>query len=309
MQFKRMVIIGPGLVGGSLGLAARQRGLVGDVVGVGHRQSSIDKAVALGAIDSGSLDPAASVEGADLVVVATAVGLIPQMLRDVAGKLSPGCIVTDVGSTKSMIVREAESALRQGTHFVGAHPIAGSDRRGIDHARADLFVGSLCVLTPTDRTDREALARVERLWRAVGAEVCMLDAASHDAILARTSHLPHAVAAALVEVLEGGDAPFVGTGFSDATRIAGGDPTLWVDILMSNREAVLAAASRFQGQLDELVRALEECDAEAVRTFLARARDRRECIATRKKGVGSLFRDGDSQSSSEHPGTTKRMIQ
>lgn len=279
MPFKRMVIIGAGLVGGSLGLAARQRALVGHVVGVGHRQSSIDKALAVGAVDSGSLDPAAAVEGADLVVVATSVGLIPQMLRDVAGKLSPGCIVTDVGSTKAMIVREAESALRHGTHFVGAHPIAGSDRRGIDHARADLFVGSLCVLTPTDRTDREALARVERLWRAVGAEVRMLDAASHDAILARTSHLPHAVAAALVEVLEGGDAPFVGTGFSDATRIAGGDPTLWVDILMSNREAVLTAASRFQGRLDQLVRALEECDAEAVRTFLTRARDRRENLA------------------------------
>ena len=276
MLFQRMVIIGPGLIGGSLGLAAKKAGLVGHVVGVGHRQSSLDKAIRMGAIDSGSLAPASALDGADAVVVCTAVGLIPEMIRQVAPGLKPGCIVSDVGSTKSGIVREAEAALPAGVHFVGAHPIAGSERRGVEVATVDLFRGRVCVLTPGAHTDARALAKMKELWAGVGARLFMLSPEEHDVILARTSHLPHAVASALLATLEDKDGPFVGSGFRDTTRIGSGDPDLWADILLSNREAALAALKVFGGKLDELSRALAEGDSAKVRDFLARARDRRE---------------------------------
>lgn len=271
-----MVIIGPGLIGGSLGLAVRKAGLAGHVVGVGHRQTSIDKALAMGAIDSGSLDAASAVDGADAVIVCTAVGLIPDFIRKIAPRLKPGCIVSDVGSTKTGIVREAESVLPAGVHFVGAHPIAGSERRGIDIAQADLFRRRVCVLTPSPRTDALALTRMKELWTSVGARVLTLTPEHHDAILARTSHLPHVTAAALLASLDAGDAPFVGTGFRDTTRIGSGDPDLWVDILLANREGLLGALDRFGLKLDELKRALRSDDADAVRHFLSRARDRRD---------------------------------
>ena len=271
-----MVIIGPGLIGGSLGLAAKAAGLVGHVVGVGHRQVSIDKALSMGAIDSGSTEAVSAVDGADVVIVCTAVGLIGKLIKEIALRLKPGCIVSDVGSTKVQIVRKAEAALPDGVHFVGAHPIAGSERRGIDIARADLFAERLCVLTRNEHTDEAALAKMAQLWSGVGARVCTLSPEEHDTVLARTSHLPHAVAAALLNALEDGDGPFVGSGFRDTTRIGSGDPDLWVDILLANRDGVLLALNGFSDRLDELIRALRDGDSDALREFLARARSRRE---------------------------------
>ncbi len=276
LLFERMVIIGPGLIGGSLGLAVRRADLAGHVVGVGHRQVSIDKALAMGAIDSGSLDALEAVRGADLVIVCTAVGLIGRMIQNVADGLKPGGIVSDVGSAKALVVGRAEAVLPEGVHFVGAHPIAGSERRGIDIAQADLFADRLCVLTRNETTDEGALAKMKRLWTSVGARVRILTPERHDSILARTSHLPHAVAAVLLAALEDSDGPFVGSGFRDTTRIGSGDPGLWVDILLANRQGVLAALKGFNRRLGDLTRALAEDDADALGDFLARARNRRE---------------------------------
>ena len=276
MLFKRMVIIGPGLIGGSLGLAAKAAGLTGHIVGVGHRQISIDKALEMKAIDSGSLEAGSAVAGADAVIVCTGVGLIGGMIAEIGKKLKPGCIVSDVGSTKAGIVREAEAALPKGVHFVGAHPIAGSERRGIEIANAGLFREKVCVVTPSSNTDAEALGKIKEMWGAVGAKVLTLSPEEHDKILARTSHLPHAVAAALINTLRDVDAAFVGSGFRDTTRIGSGDPELWVEILLANRKGLLAALKEFGQSVDELKRALEKSDRDAVKGFLGRARERRE---------------------------------
>jgi len=274
--FERVTIVGVGLIGGSLGLAVRRGTLARTVVGVGHRQVSIDRALEMGVIDEGTLDAAEGVKDADLVVLATAIGLITAIGEQIAPALKSGCIVTDVGSTKSQIVRRMTSVLPAGVHFVGAHPIAGSEKRGIDAAETDLFRDTTCVLTPTDATPPDAVDRVRKLWEAVGARVSMLDPEEHDTILARTSHLPHAMAAMLIATLTDVDGRFVGTGIRDTTRVASGDVNIWCDILLSNREAFLQAVDGFSGRLDALRRAVDTADRSALAEILARAKTRRD---------------------------------
>ena len=274
--FDRVTIIGVGLIGGSLGLALREKGLARRVVGVGHRQASIDLALEMGAVDEGTLDPVAAVKGSDLVVLATSITLIAELGRKVAPALEKGAVVTDVGSTKSDIVRELESAMPAGVHFVGSHPIAGSEKRGVDAATAGLFRGATCVVTPTKRTDPAAVRAVGGLWAAVGAKVVTLSPEDHDAILARTSHLPHVAAAALVAALQGPDAGFVGTGFRDATRIASGDVAIWCDICLTNRDALLAALDGYAGELSEFRRAVESGDRARLAELLSAAKSRRD---------------------------------
>ena len=277
--FDRVCIVGVGLIGGSLGLELRQKGLCRTVVGVGHRQASIDRALALGAIDEGTLDPVAGVKDADLVILATAIGLITKIGRQVAPHLKSGCIVSDVGSTKTEIVRELEKALPPGVHFVGAHPIAGSEKRGVDASRAGLFRGTVCVLTPTKNTDPDAQRRLAELWTAVGAKVAVLPCEAHDATLARTSHLPHLAAAALVAALKPADANFVGTGFRDTTRVASGDVDIWCDILLTNRAAALDAVDSFGDRLGELRRAIDTGDRAALAAFLSSAKQKRDSLS------------------------------
>jgi prephenate dehydrogenase len=277
--FDQVTIIGVGLIGGSLGLALRRGNLARLVVGVGHRQASIDRALEMGAVDHGTLDPLEGVKGAELVVLGTAVRLIVEMGKKVAPHLSPGAIVTDVGSTKSEIVRRLEETLPAGVSFVGAHPIAGSEKRGVDSARPDLFEKSVCVLTPTADTDPKAMRRVAGLWTAVGARVLSLSCEEHDRVLARTSHLPHLVAAALVASLATPDTPFVGPGLRDTTRIAAGDVDVWCDVFLTNRDAVLQALAGFTAQVSELRRAVESGDRAKLADLLAAAKSRRDSLA------------------------------
>jgi prephenate dehydrogenase len=276
--FERVTIVGVGLIGGSLGLSLRQRGLARRVVGVGHRQASIDRALAIGAIDEGTLDAVAGVQDADLVILATSIGLIKKMGAQAAGQLKRGCIVSDVGSTKTEIVRELEGVLPPGVHFVGAHPIAGSERRGVDAASAALFKGAVCVLTPTKKTDPRAVRRVADLWAAVGARVTMLSCEEHDEILARTSHLPHLAAAALVAALQPSDMNLVGTGLRDATRVASGDVDIWCDVALTNRQAILSALDSLGREMAEFRRALETADREKLAQLLTAAKDRRDSL-------------------------------
>jgi prephenate dehydrogenase len=277
--FDQVTIIGVGLIGGSLGLALRRGNLARRVVGVGHRQASIDRAIEMGAVDQGTLDPLEGVKGSGLVVLGTAVRLIVEMGQTVAPALAPGAVVTDVGSTKSEIVRRFEELLAAGVSFVGAHPIAGSEKRGIDAARPDLFQKCVCVLTPTDATDPKALRRVSDLWTAVGARVCTLSCEEHDDILARTSHLPHLVAGALVASLTTPDTRFVGPGLRDTTRIAAGDVDVWCDIFLTNRAAVLDALAGFTDRMAELRRAVESGDRAKLADLLAAAKSRRDSLS------------------------------
>jgi prephenate dehydrogenase len=281
IPWNQVTIIGTGLIGGSLGLALKRAGLAGRVVGVGHRRSTLDRAVACGAADAVTLDAAEGVRGSDLVVLGTAVGLFEPLLRQVAGHLAPGAVVIDVGSTKAEAVRTLDPLMPDGCTFVGCHPIAGSEKRGIDYADADLFGGATCVLTPAAGTPEAAVRRVAETWQAVGMRVVRMTPEAHDRLLAQVSHLPHVVAAALVAAVTDEAEPLVGTGWADTTRIASGDPVLWRDILMSNAGGVAEALDRFREALDALRRAVADGNAGEVERLLAEAKRRRDRVVER----------------------------
>ncbi len=196
-----------------------------------------------------TLDPAAAVRGSDLVVLATPVGLFREIVEKIRPALAPAAVVVDVGSTKAAVVAALEPLMPEGRIFIGCHPIAGSEQRGIAVARADLFRGAACVVTPTERTPAAALDRVVATWEGVGMTVRQLSPEMHDRLLAEVSHLPHVVASALVRVISGKAEPLVGPGWSDTTRVASGDAALWRDILLSNAGEVAAALERLQGVL------------------------------------------------------------
>jgi prephenate dehydrogenase len=219
------------------------------------------------------------VHGADLVVLATGIGRIIEIGERIAPHLKPGCVVTDVGSTKATIVARLEAVLPAGVSFVGGHPIAGSEKRGVAAAREDLFEGRACVLTPGARS-AAAVERVAQLWTGVGAQVTTLSPEAHDGILARTSHLPHLAAAGLTASLADTDAAFAGTGFRDTTRVASGDVGIWCDIVMTNREAVLRALEAFGDRMASFRAAIASGDRERLAALLQAAKDRRDGICS-----------------------------
>ena len=278
MPIKRLSILGVGLLGGSIGLAAKRAVSHVTVAGYGHRPATLDEAKRLGAIDGGSGSAAEAVRGADVVFLCTPVGLFGQLLKEIAPAVADGTIVTDVGSTKRSVVELAEKVLPPRVRFVGSHPMAGSEKRGVAHAAADLFEGAVCITTPTPRTDKAALHAVEEFWRLLGMTVTRLSPQEHDRRLADMSHLPHAVAAALVATQEDASLPLTGQGFRDATRIAAGDPPMWRDILIDNRDNLRDSVRRFRQRLDELLARLDANDAEGVRAWLETASARRQAM-------------------------------
>lgn len=257
LPFRSVTIVGVGLIGGSLGLAMKQRQLARRLVGVGHRQSSLDRALELGAIDEATLDVAQGVADAELVVLATPVGLMADLVRKAGDSIQRGCIVTDVGSTKAQLVSTLDELAGGRFRYVGSHPIAGSERRGVDYAKADLFDARLCFLTPTTSTDERALAAVTELWQALGATVRIADPGEHDRLVASASHLPHLVAAALVNVMTADAMSCLGTGFLSTTRIAAGDPRLWADVCLQNRSRILEALRRFGHEIETIRNIIE----------------------------------------------------
>lgn len=259
--FRRVSIVGVGLVGGSLGLAMRERGVARHVVGIGHRQSSLDRALEVGAVDEATLDVCEGVAGTELTVLATPVGVMEPLVRRAAGSIPRGSIVTDVGSTKGQLVRALETLADGRFHFVGAHPMAGSEKRGVAEARADLFDGALCFLTPTSNTQPHALSAVAELWQEVGARVRITDPAQHDRSVAYASHLPHLAAAALVNVITSEAMECISTGFLSTTRVASGDPRLWADVCLQNRARILEAL-RGLGNEVQMLRDILERQAE-----------------------------------------------
>ncbi|HSU66191.1 MAG TPA: prephenate dehydrogenase [Tepidisphaeraceae bacterium] len=282
MQLRRVSIVGVGLLGGSIGLALRERMPGCQVVGYGHRASTLIEAMRSGALDEAHEDLPAAVRDADLVVLCAPVGLLATLLREMSPHLSQGTIVTDVGSTKRGIVRAAEELLPAGVHFVGSHPMAGSEKRGVRFARADLFDRAVCIMTPTDQTDASALGKVEAFWKLLGMRLTRLSPAEHDRLLADVSHLPHVVAAALVGMQEEVAFDLCGKGFLDVTRIAGGDGGLWRDILLDNRDNVLASIKRLNEQLRELEVLLEARQPETLEAWLRTASERRQQMLERR---------------------------
>lgn len=267
---ERLCIIGVGLIGGSIGMGVRQRGLALHVVGAGRSAERLQLALQAGAIDSATTSLQEAVTGADMVAVCTPVGLIVPTLRLCQQWLSPDCVVTDVGSVKSTVVQQATDLL--GARFVGGHPMAGSEQTGVQNARADLFVNTTWALTPTEQTSPSALQKVSALAEGLGAQVLIADPYEHDRAVALTSHLPHAIALALVHVAENSSYPqLVGGSFRDGTRVAGSSPELWRDIFLHNRDHVLWAIDEFLGKLQEVRSAIADEDAETIQRLFTEA--------------------------------------
>jgi prephenate dehydrogenase len=274
---ERLCIIGVGLIGGSIGLAARQRGVAKHVVGVGRNAERLKTALQAGAIDEATTSLQEGLTGADMVVVCTPVGLIVPTIKLCLQWLPEQCVVTDVGSVKSGIVHQATDLLDG--RFVGGHPMAGSEQTGVQNARADLFEGTAWALTPTEKTAHDALQRVTALAEGVGARVLIADPDEHDRAVALTSHLPHALALALVHVAENMPYPqLIGGSFRDGTRVAASSPELWRDIFLHNREHVLWAIDEFVGQLQEVRFAIESEDAETIQRLFTEARMLRQAF-------------------------------
>lgn len=275
--FERVAIVGVGLIGGSLGMAMRGRGLAGEVVGVTRAPETIEAARARGAIDRGTVDPAAGVEGADLVVLATPPELVVPVARQVLPALRAGALVTDVASVKGEIVRGVEALVpaRGSVAFLGGHPMAGNEGRGIAAASATLFEGTAYLLTPTVRTPAPAVERMRSLATGLGARAVVMEVDEHDRAVAVTSHLPYLIAAALVGIC-GPARSAAGPSFLSATRVAGSPVELWAQICRLNREPIRRALRAFREELADLEAAL--ADGDRFDAMLAQARDARASI-------------------------------
>lgn len=288
-MIERLAVIGVGLIGGSLARALRAHRCVGEIVGYGRTLANLEEAVRLGVIDGVETSVAGAVRGADTVVVAVPIGSTRDVLEQVRDALSPTAVVTDVGSVKAPVVADARAALGERfKDFVAGHPIAGTERSGVIASFAELFARRRVILTPAAETDVSALARVRGMWIAVGAEVTTLTAAEHDHILAASSHLPHALAYALVDMIVRMDehrAIFdcAGGGFRDFTRIAASDPTMWRDIFLANREELVTLLRQYQDDLQALAEAIEHGDARWLWETCARAKRAREQLGAKDK--------------------------
>jgi len=280
MRIGTLTIVGVGLIGGSLGLAARRRGLAGQVIGVGRQSATLDQARQLGAIDEASLDLADAVSRADVAVFCTPVSLIAEQVLAAAPGCAQGTLLTDAGSTKAAIVRALDGKLPPGVAFVGSHPLAGSEKRGPEHADADLFQDRVAVVTPTPRGDRAAVERTVGFWQALGSRVKLMSPDEHDRALAVTSHLPHLLASALAAILPPELRELTATGFRDATRIAAGDPSLWTGIFMHNRAALIDALGLVQDQVIQFKTALMTGDQAAIDALLARGKRSRDALGS-----------------------------
>lgn len=279
--YRKVAIVGVGLIGGSIGLALRQRGLAQRVVGVGRRQSSLDRALACQAIDEASTDLERGVEGADLVVVATPVATVADRVCQALAAVPEDCVVTDAGSTKGDICAAIESRLQNAAQrFVGSHPLAGDHRGGPEHGRGDLLEGKTVVVTPTESTPAETIAKVETFWQNLGARVTQLAPAEHDKALAATSHLPHLVASALATATPEKWLPLVATGWADTTRVAAGDPELWTQILAQNKLAALEALGRLSEQLEKLEADLRDENWSELRETLQNGKRIRDALGS-----------------------------
>jgi len=277
---RQLTIVGVGLLGGSVAKAARSGGLARRIVGVGRDSERLRPAVDDGTLDVAVTDLDAGVREADVVLLAAPVLAIEGLLERVWRSAPVGALVTDVGSTKRNIVRAAERlAATRPLAFVGSHPLAGSEQAGYRVARADLFRGATVVVTPTDKTELAALKKTTELWEALGARVTSLDPETHDRTVAAISHLPHLIACALVDGagrVEPGALELAARGFRDTTRIAAGDPDMWTEIFLANRDALTAGIEAFREALADLQRVIDAGGAEALRAELARIKSIRE---------------------------------
>jgi len=277
-RFETVAIIGVGLIGGSIGLALRKRGLAEQVVGIGRRQISLRAARRVGAVHHTTVDLAKGVADADLVVVCSPVGRIVEHVRAAAEFCPPETLITDTGSTKHSLVEALDDGLPRGGRFLGGHPLAGSEKMGASHARAELFDGRMAILTPTRNTRPADYDLIEQLWSCLGSVVVQMSAEEHDRTVALTSQLPHAVAVALAGMLPESCFRFSGRGFQDTSRLAAGSPELWTQIFALNRDNVLSALGLFEEHLAALRTAIRENDRSTLENILNKAKKNRDAL-------------------------------
>ena len=284
--FRRLALIGVGLIGSSIARAARAQKLAGSIVATARSAKTRRRVMELGIADQVVDSNASAVEGADLVIVSIPVGQCSAAAREIGPHLTPGAIISDVGSVKSEVIRDMAPHLPANVHFVPAHPVAGTEYSGPDAGFAELFIGRWCILTPPERADAVAVERLSEFWSGLGAKVATMSAEHHDLVLAITSHVPHLIAYTIVgtaddlsavtrsEVLQ-----YSAGGFRDFTRIAASDPTMWRDVFLNNRDAVLEVLGRFNADLNVLKEAVEKGDGDALFNLFTRTRAiRREII-------------------------------
>jgi len=280
-KLKHVTIVGVGLLGGSAALAIKAHDPSVQIAGVGRRQVSLDAALEVGAIDTAHFDPAECVGKSDLVILATPVGAFEKHLKAAAPALGKHTLVTDVGSTKVRVERVARRILGPGGPFVGSHPMAGSEQKGVRFSRGDLFVGASCIVTPTADTPSDAVDTVEAFWKTLGMRVVRRTPAAHDRAVARISHLPHVLASLMMLHPGNNDLDVSASGFRDVTRLASGEPEMWRDILLTNRAAVLAAIDKFSADTAKLRDLIDQGDGAAIEKFLTRAKKRRDTTIMR----------------------------
>jgi prephenate dehydrogenase len=279
-MFRRVTIIGLGLIGGSLGLAIKQRHLAKEIVGVSRKNSTIRRALALKVVDRVMLDVKKGVRRSDLIILAVPVLKIIDIAAEIKADLKKGAIVIDAGSTKGDIVKNIEMMLPDGVNFVGSHPLAGSEKSGVFYAEKDLFKGAYCILTRTDRTNKKVIGKVKRFWMALGMKVEIMSPKRHDRLISRLSHLPHAVSVALssASCSNKKDLRLAAGGLKDTTRIASGSPELWKDIFITNRKNISGDIRLFKKELSKIERALKNSDSRILLKLLKKAKVIRDSI-------------------------------
>ncbi len=284
-MFERIALIGIGLIGSSISHAVRRKGLAQTIVGSARTKATIETALELRLIDGGCVKAADAVKGADLVILGVPVGACGSIAEEIAPNLRQGAILTDVGSVKAAVVRDVAPHVPKGVHFIAAHPIAGTEKSGPESGFAELFDGRWTVLTPEPGTDKAAVEKLKAFWMALGAKVEIMGAEHHDLVLAITSHLPHLIAYNIVNTAEHLQQvtnteviKFSAGGFRDFTRIAASDPTMWRDVFLNNKEAVLEMLGRFSEDLTELQRAIRFGDGDKLFRLFAAARSIRRGI-------------------------------
>ncbi|ERP87488.1 cyclohexadienyl dehydrogenase [Labrenzia sp. C1B10] len=283
--FERMALIGIGLIGSSLAQVARERGLVKEIAISTRSADTLQRAEELGLGDSYALDAAVAVEGADLVILCAPVGANEAIAKWIAPALKKGAILTDVGSTKGSVVDQVSPHVPEGVHFIPGHPIAGTEQSGPDAGFPTLFDQRWCILTPAEDTDPEALEKLSAFWRACGSDVDTMDARHHDLVLAIVSHLPHLIAYNIVgtaddleTVTKSEVIKYSASGFRDFTRLAASDPTMWRDVCLHNKDAILEMLARFSEDLSALQRAIRWGDGQMLFDLFTRTRGIRRSI-------------------------------
>ena len=297
IQFERVALIGIGLIGSSLAHVIRRERISAHIAGYAKSVETRRVAQQLGLVDSMHETAAAACANSDLVIMCVPVGACGEIAREIGGALKPGSIVTDVGSVKAAVVRDVTPHLPDWVHFIPGHPIAGTEQSGPASGFADLFVKRWCILTPPPGSNPSAVARLEKFWHSCGSDVELMTPEHHDLVLAITSHLPHliayntvATAADLEEVTDSEVIKYSAGGFRDFTRIAASDPTMWRDVFLNNREAVLEMLGRFSEDLSALQRAIRWGDGETLFNLFTRAREvRRNIIAAGQETAAPDF--------------------